>query len=180
MAWTAPRTWVTSETVTASMMNTHVRDNMLETAPAKASGANQFFISTGANALVARSYNSEFVNPGAESTTSTSYTDLTTAGPAVSVTTGTSVLVWVGALTWNTTAGSHSFMGVAVSGATTTAATDVAALVFRSGTASQSMQSSMIIRMLVTAGSNTFTSKYRVDSGTGNWSYRVIVVLPVA
>lgn len=29
MAWTAPRTWVTGETVTAAMMNTDVRDNML-------------------------------------------------------------------------------------------------------------------------------------------------------
>jgi hypothetical protein len=28
MAWTAPRTWATSELVTASMMNTHVRDNL--------------------------------------------------------------------------------------------------------------------------------------------------------
>lgn len=28
-AWTAPRTWVTSEVVTSSIMNTHVRDNLL-------------------------------------------------------------------------------------------------------------------------------------------------------
>lgn len=28
MAWTAPRTWVTGELVTASLMNTHVRDNL--------------------------------------------------------------------------------------------------------------------------------------------------------
>jgi hypothetical protein len=28
-AWTAPRTWVTSEIVTATIMNTHVRDNLL-------------------------------------------------------------------------------------------------------------------------------------------------------
>lgn len=27
MAWTAPRTWATSEVVTAAIMNTHVRDN---------------------------------------------------------------------------------------------------------------------------------------------------------
>jgi hypothetical protein len=27
MAWTDPRTWVTSEVVTAALMNTHVRDN---------------------------------------------------------------------------------------------------------------------------------------------------------
>jgi hypothetical protein len=28
MAWTTPRTWVTSEVVTATIMNTHVRDNL--------------------------------------------------------------------------------------------------------------------------------------------------------
>lgn len=28
-AWTAPRTWVTSEVVTSTIMNTHVRDNLL-------------------------------------------------------------------------------------------------------------------------------------------------------
>jgi hypothetical protein len=28
MAWTAPRTWVTSETVTAAMLNEQIRDNM--------------------------------------------------------------------------------------------------------------------------------------------------------
>ena len=27
MAWTAPRTWVTNEIVTAAQMNAHVRDN---------------------------------------------------------------------------------------------------------------------------------------------------------
>jgi hypothetical protein len=29
VAWTAPRTWVASEVVTAAIMNTHIRDNML-------------------------------------------------------------------------------------------------------------------------------------------------------
>lgn len=28
MAWTAPRTWVAGELVTASLMNTHLRDNL--------------------------------------------------------------------------------------------------------------------------------------------------------
>jgi hypothetical protein len=31
MAWTAPRTWVTGEVVTASQMNTHLRDNLNST-----------------------------------------------------------------------------------------------------------------------------------------------------
>lgn len=30
MAWTTPRTWTDAETVTASIMNTHVRDNLNE------------------------------------------------------------------------------------------------------------------------------------------------------
>lgn len=29
MAWTAPRTWVSGEVVTAALMNTHLRDNLL-------------------------------------------------------------------------------------------------------------------------------------------------------
>ncbi len=28
MAWTAPRTWVAGEVVTAALLNTHVRDNL--------------------------------------------------------------------------------------------------------------------------------------------------------
>lgn len=30
MAWTAPRTWVSGEVVTAALMNAHLRDNLLE------------------------------------------------------------------------------------------------------------------------------------------------------
>lgn len=51
MSWTAPRTWVTSEVISAAIMNTHVRDNLLETAPAKASAAGQMVFSTAANAI---------------------------------------------------------------------------------------------------------------------------------
>lgn len=51
MAWTAPRTWVTSEVVSAAIMNTHVRDELLETAPSKASAAGQQPWSTAVNAI---------------------------------------------------------------------------------------------------------------------------------
>ena len=41
MAWTTPRTWVTGETVTAALMNTHIRDNLnfLKTNPQSAFAA---------------------------------------------------------------------------------------------------------------------------------------------
>lgn len=50
MAWTAPRTWVADEIVTAALMNTHLRDNLLETAAAKVTTAGDIFQATGANA----------------------------------------------------------------------------------------------------------------------------------
>lgn len=33
MAWTTPRTWVTGETVTAALLNAHLRDNLLDPSP---------------------------------------------------------------------------------------------------------------------------------------------------
>ena len=51
MAWTAPRTWVTNEVVTKAIMDAHVRDNLLETAPAAATTADELIVTTGANAI---------------------------------------------------------------------------------------------------------------------------------
>lgn len=51
MAWSSPRTWVALEVLTASLLNTHLRDNLLETAPAKVTTAGDLVYATGANAL---------------------------------------------------------------------------------------------------------------------------------
>lgn len=51
MAWTAPRTWTTGEIVTAALLNTHLRDNLLETAPAKVTTAEDMIVGAGANNL---------------------------------------------------------------------------------------------------------------------------------
>jgi hypothetical protein len=53
MAWTAPMTAVSGAAFTAAQFNTHVRDNLLETGPAKVTGSNQFLISNGPNSLQA-------------------------------------------------------------------------------------------------------------------------------
>lgn len=50
MVWTAPKTW-TSVVLPVSDLNTHVRDNFNETAPAKAVAAGDLFRATGANAI---------------------------------------------------------------------------------------------------------------------------------
>lgn len=51
MAWTSPRTWTTGELVTASIMNTHVRDNFLATAVATVTTAGDMAYATAANTL---------------------------------------------------------------------------------------------------------------------------------
>lgn len=51
MAWTSPRTWVALEVLTAALLNTHLRDNLLETAPAKVTTQGDLTYATAANAL---------------------------------------------------------------------------------------------------------------------------------
>lgn len=51
MAWSSPRTWVALEVLTAALLNTHLRDNLLEAAPAKVTTAGDLVYATGANAL---------------------------------------------------------------------------------------------------------------------------------
>jgi hypothetical protein len=112
-----------------------------------------------------------------QATTSTSYTDLATAGPAVTVTTGTKALVIVGAEIYN---GSNQnfYMGFAVSGANTLAAADATALGLGGSNNSIVVASSRAVLVTgLTAGSNTFTAKYRVLTDTGHWGNRQITVI---
>lgn len=51
MAWVAPATWTTGQIVTAANLNEQIRDNMLQTAPAKVTTAWDVVVATGANAL---------------------------------------------------------------------------------------------------------------------------------
>ena len=54
MAWTTPRTWVTGETVTAALMNAHVRDNFRETSPFTVTTAGDLSYADAANSMNSR------------------------------------------------------------------------------------------------------------------------------
>ena len=177
MAWSAPRTWVTAEVVTASHMNTEVRDNFLETAPAVATVGSRLIVTDGANSITERQVVDDF-ETAAETTMSGTYTDLATAGPAVTVTTGTDAITIVSALMSNNTGGDRSLMTYAISGATTASATDNAAFRFEAGANQDISASKVVFENSLTAGSNTFTTKYRVTGGTGSFDNRSIIVIP--
>jgi hypothetical protein len=104
-----------------------------------------------------------------QTTTSTSYTDLSTSGPAATLTTGTKALVFITTNIDNQSNNGQGHVGFAVSGASTVSATDDQALhYYSSGTIALQYGAAYYVSGL-TAGSNTFTLKYK--SGNGSTQY---------
>jgi hypothetical protein len=113
----------------------------------------------------------------AQTTTSTSYAALATAD-SVTLTTGTSVLILF-SINTNGSGGIDVSVAVDVSGATTIAAADGVsnAKAFTSSTASAFFHIGRGVVLTVNAGSNTFALRYKVSSGTGTFSGRVLAVI---
>lgn len=209
MAWTTPLTAVSNATLTAAQWNATCRDNFLEMEPAKATGVVEassassvsgrrcrrfttsskqasaacMFHATGANAIAERSWEGYLFNRvnSTETTSSTSYANVQTNGPSVTITTGTQALVFFGALMGNQTANAICYTSVGVTGASTVAASDTWAIVDDGHSAASTddnvrRRSSFKMFTGLTAGDNTFTMKYRVNTGTGNFNYRAIAV----
>lgn len=178
MAYTTPLTAVSSTTLTAAQWNASVRDDMLETPAAKFTASGQIFVSTGANAGAARAISSG-VNAGSSTTTSTAYAGLVAGtGPAVTVTTGTRALVLGGAFLSSNSIGQKSWVSVAVSSATTIAATDSTALEFQVyGSNAEHRGTFATLFTTLNAGSNIFTMQYRVSAGTTTVQDRELIVI---
>jgi hypothetical protein len=178
MAWTAPMTAVANTVFTAAQFNLHVRDNLNETAVAKATQISSIFVGNGLNSIVERLPQVDNVATS-ETTASTSYTDLATVGPSVTTATGARALVFVRVATDNSGANNGNFMSWDVTGASTLAASDNQACNFAgvSAAARNRLTSAYLISSL-TPGTNTFTAKYKVTAGTGTFLARQIAVIP--
>lgn len=107
-----------------------------------------------------------------ESTSSTSYTDLATSGPSVSVQTNTSALITLSVMSANNTGTQFNVAAVAVSGATTLAAADANGVFMQPAGANYWVwgTSTFVISGL-TAGVNTFKVQYRVAGNTGTFGH---------
>ena len=126
----------------------------------------------GSNPTTATAYDASQNN-----TSSDSYTG---SSPAVTLTTGTSVLLILTCNMLNGTANRGSAMAVEVSGATTIAAADKNSVSFINGsTGFQVPRMSAAYVLTLTAGSNTFTCKYkRLESlGQAEFNERTIFVM---
>lgn len=176
MAWTIPATAVAGQPFTAAMANAQMRDNLNATAPALATTISSWFTGTGINAIAERipQQNNTLAS---STTTSTSYTNLGDGvNTSVTTTTGTSALVMIYANFFNSAA-VNTWVSFAVSGATTIAASDAMALM-QNHTGGRRYGNPFYLDGVLNAGSNTFTLKYRVTSGTGTYTTRRIGVIP--
>jgi hypothetical protein len=180
MAWTAPMTAVAGSVFTAAQFNANIRDNLAETAPAKATTPGAYFTTSATNQITERIAATASVNTS-ETTTSTTFTDLTTPGPAVTVTTGVQALVVFSAEINNNTASQAGRVAVDISGATTIAPDSQKVLRQETnGTAEFQRASVVFLQTGLTPGANTFTLKYStVGTSTAAFNQRNITVLPL-
>ncbi len=185
MAWSAPMTFLTATALTAAQLNTYLRDNLNATEIGKANNPGSMVVSTAANTLQEMTpKHNRLTQIG--SRTSATYGDLTSTnagvGPTVTLTTGSMALVLWSAQLYNTTSSAFARMSFEISGATTLAADDSRALIQSkanpAGGTIQTFQQFGQAHMPfgLTPGVNTFTCKYRADTGTVYAQVRLIVI----
>lgn len=172
-------TAVAGATFTAAQFNQYVRDNLNATSTALATAASQIFVSTGVNALAARVPTQASVATS-EATSTTSYVDLTTPGPAVTVNTGTIAIIFFASTMSSASSDTAQWASVTVSGASSVAASDAWSIQKDGITGGNNVRYGMThIFTGLTAGSNTFTMKYKAGASASTFSNREIGVLPL-
>lgn len=167
----------------ASEYNRFIRDNLKETAPAKATAAGQYFVSsqTTANTIVARTVSTHSITTS-QTTTSSDYTDLTTVGPTVLTTTGTTALVFFAVEQGNGTADAMARTSFEVTEASNLPAKDLWSVTTDGKPANQTDRASGYEWVhTLTPGLNRFTMKYRTGgTGTATFLNRHLVVMPLS
>jgi hypothetical protein len=176
MSWTAPMTAIAGSVFTAAQFNQFVRDNLNECPTSKAFTPGAYFTVADANLMVQRTPQTAYI-AASQTTTSQTFADLATIGPQVTVDTGSSALVGLYNANLNSTATVSSLMSFDVTGASTIAASDSTSI--GTATSSGARTGSVFLVTGLTPGTNIFTCRYRVGSGTGTYVDRRITVFPL-
>lgn len=184
MAWSTPLTVATDDLLSAAEYNQYIRDNLMETAPAKASSPGNIFTTVGRNQIVERVMASADI-PTLESTASSSYGDLDTPGPTISLACRAAVILFSARMrNTNSASGKGAYVSVDVTGAKLQPATDEWAI------STSGLGSSNPVRLSgmfpFNGDSNadnrfTFTLKYRCQTGypSAQFDMRNITVFPL-
>jgi hypothetical protein len=190
MTWSAPKTWVSGDVLPADELNTYLRDNQLGMAPSLAQTSTAYFATVDQNEIAERIPTSDYIST-METQTSTTYGDLATVGPTVTVDLTSAALVLFstycyvriddGEPDWAN--GDACFTSVNVTGANVIPADDTRAILLQ-GTGGQISCSATMFQNL-NPGITTFTVQYKLHLSTAPppgrtamYSARRIAVLP--
>lgn len=192
MAWTVPITFVPGTVLTASQLNIHVRDNLNEMAPARASAANSIFVTTGKHQIREQFPQFDFYEGSAssttEQTTSHDFVDLKFVGPDVTTHVTFGALVSLSVRVNNTAANAFCIVSFGVTKVPNNddldaeeihPPSDERSLLFETAVANQDQAGGYTTLIGVPEpGDYTFTMKYRVTAGTGTFYRRWLSVIP--
>jgi hypothetical protein len=148
MTWTTPKTWVTGEPLTASDLNTHLKDNL--------------------NALKEPPTDHYECDEASDySTTSTSFVDVDATNLALTITTsGGDILVGFSGDIANDTAGRSVMLNISLDGTLVT--NDDGFIVTYQTTANRSIPVSFVYLITgVSAGAHTLKLSWKVSANTG-------------
>jgi hypothetical protein len=115
-----------------------------------------------------------------QATSSTTYVNLTTEGPSVTLTVPPSgrALVSVTAAMFGSTGNTSCFMGFEVTGGPTVLPNDGNALIL-AGNTEQKASASFVVAGLTAGSTVTIQAKYRTSAGTCTFSTRSIFAIPL-
>jgi hypothetical protein len=167
----------------AAQFNTYVRDNLNETAPAKATTPGSIFAVSASNQIAERILGAD-EDTGTATFTSTTFADPLTGspGPDVTVTTGVQALVGYRSYLEVPSTTARVECSYSISGATSRGASSTRSIgysVSNSGSGLKTRIGNVDLATGLTPGANTFKLEYNVSSATGTAADRRIWVLPL-
>ncbi len=193
MAWTSPMTFIPNTVLTAAQLNTHLRDNLLETGPAKSVGATTtgYFVAEGPYQIGRRIIHSNG-SEEPQSTSSDAWTDLdfvygtgtpSSVGPTVKILTGVNALVIIQCRVSKQINAPHkdtAFMAAAIYGATEREPDELYA--FKTSQYKDGANAGSFAYMAtdLNPGINIFRAKYKISgTSTATFDDRRILVIPL-
>ena len=170
MAWVTPYTFVNSDVLYASQLNSQIRDNMNELTTAKAAQRGSYFVSTAANAVTERKITTGYIDYE-NILSSTTYAIL---GPSETVTHGGSFIAFFGARLSHQDGTGDTLVSPQT---TLTAASDTNCIRARTDLANFVRPSSYRL-FTETAGTTVCSLYYRTSSLTSKIAQRSLILMP--
>lgn len=170
-------TFVDGRPLTSAQLNTHVRDNMMETEVAKATKAGGYFCTETPGNIKQRLPRKGYISTF-ESVSATGWQDMATPGPICRLECGTQVAIFVSARIVPATS-DFGRCGVKVEGATDRQPEEGRCLLIGASTTNGTTCQSFWVLQGLTPGDHTFTMQYStVFGGSASIGKRRLIVVP--